>query len=445
MEFLEEKNQELPYNFFAEKLLIAAIVTYPDAILTISQFLPIDAFYIETHKTIYKAALKLSGENKPIDFVNLITWLEDNQAEYDNIDLIVIGDFFNQIAMLGSMDDYIALVYDKYLRRELIELGHEIIEQSFLTSKPIEKLFAEIDQSFSLIVQKQQTKSAKSTKEVLDTILEEIRSKLKNSLLPGLSTTFTDLDAITQGFHPADLIIVAGRPSMGKTAFSLSMAKNIAKQFNVGVAFFSLEMTQQQLVYRLLATETGINASRLRAGRVSKREWYEINKMTKYLSQLNFFIDDTPNITVSEIQLKVKKLRRSKDKNLGLVVIDYLQLLELTGRTENRVQEVSKITRLLKKLAREVNLPVIVLSQLSRNVETRTNKRPTLSDLRESGSIEQDADLVAMLYRDEYYNPNSTDTNIMEVIISKHRNGPVGTVKLEFNPQNFIFNNIKKE
>jgi len=249
------------------------------------------------------------------------------------------------------------------------------------------------------------------------------------------------LDAITQGFHNSDLIIIAGRPSMGKTAFSLTLAKNIASKFHVGIAFFSLEMTKQQLLYRLLSTETHIAHTRLRSGRISKDEWLNIHDAIETLSNLPFYIDDTPNISVSEMQFKLQKLKEENECPLGVIFVDYLQLLEDIEKTDNRVQELSKITRSLKKLARELNVPIIVLSQLSRSVETRTNKRPMLSDLRESGSIEQDADVVIMLYRDEYYNNNTIEKNIIEIILAKQRNGPVGTAKLKFNPQFLYFEN----
>jgi len=280
-----------------------------------------------------------------------------------------------------------------------------------------------------------------SSAEILTQVLSEIKQRLKTAQLPGLTSSFSDLDALTQGFHNSDLIIIAGRPSMGKTAFSLAIAKNIAMKFNLGAAFFSLEMTKQQLLYRLLATETHISHTRLRSGRISKDEWLTINDAIDALSNLSLFIDDTPNISVAEMHFKIKKLKQENEIPLGIIFVDYLQLLEDVSKTDNRVQELSKITRSLKKLARELNVPIIVLSQLSRNVETRTNKRPMLSDLRESGSIEQDADVVIMLYRDEYYYSTTAEKNIIELILAKQRNGPVGTAKLKFDPQYLYFEN----
>jgi replicative DNA helicase len=229
---------------------------------------------------------------------------------------------------------------------------------------------------------------------------------------------------------------------MGKTAFALSLAKNISLTCKVGIAFFSLEMTKQQLFYRLLATETLISHTKLRSSRVSKTEWININNSIDLLSELPLYVDDTPNISISEIYFKIKKLKKEFTGNLGLIIIDYLQLIEEPDANENRAQELSKITRNLKKLARDFNLPIIVLSQLSRNVETRPNKRPMLCDLRDSGSIEQDADLVMMLYRDDYYNKTTNDPNTIEIIIAKHRNGAIGTAKLNFDPQYLKFKSL---
>jgi replicative DNA helicase len=345
---------------------------------------------------------------------------------------------------IGHIEDYIALVYEKYLRRLLIDLGYGIIESAYSTEVPLEKVFSGIEQQLLILNEKKQKKIFNSSAEILAEILKDIKVRLKTGQLPGLTSAFFDLDAITQGFHNSDLIVIAGRPSMGKTAFSLALATNIARRFEIGVVFFSLEMTRQQLLYRLLATEAYIEHGRLRASRVSKEDWSSINDATERLSDLSIFIDDTPNISVSEISFKIKKLKQKSSRRIGLVFVDYLQLLEDVEKTENRVQELSRITRSLKKMARELNVPVIVLSQLSRNVETRINKRPMLSDLRESGSIEQDADVVIMLYRDEYYNNTTYEKNIIEIILAKQRNGPVGTIKLRFDAKHLLFENPPK-
>jgi replicative DNA helicase len=437
-----KENKTLPYNFLAERLVLGSILINPDVILIVSQHLNVETFYLKSHQIIYTSMLVLYAEDKNIDYITLTTWLHDNKFADCVKDLSNIADFFNQIVAIGYLEDYIALVYEKHLRRLLIDLGSEIIESGYLTEIPLEKIFLKIEQKFLSLNTRKQKKLFSSSSEILTQILQEIKDRLVSSKLLGLTSSFPDLDAITQGFHNSDLIIIAGRPSMGKTAFALALAKNIATTYRVGVAFFSLEMTRQQLIYRLLSTDTLIPHTRLRSARVTKKEWVDINLSIEDLSKLPIYIDDTPNSSVSGMYFKIKKLKQEYPGNLGIIFVDYLQLLEETDKNENRVQELSKITRNLKKLARELNIPIVVLSQLSRNLETRINKRPMLSDLRESGSIEQDADVVMMLYRDEYYNQNTTEKEIIEIILAKQRNGPVGTAKLKFHPQYLNFENI---
>ena len=433
----------LPFNFLAERLVLGSMLTNSETIVIVSQHLNIEAFYLSSHQTIYKGILLLFSEGKKVDYFTITTWLQDNKFFEYIKDLSLIVDFGNQFTSIAYLEDYLALIYDKFLRRLLIDLGYGIIESGYSTEIPVEKILSTVEQNLLLLNEQKQQKVFSSSAAVLCNILDEIKDRLRTSQLPGLTSSFPDLDAITQGFHNSDLIILAGRPSMGKPAFSLALAKNIASKFNVGVAFFSLEMTKQQLLYRLLSTETHISHTRLRSSRISKDEWININNAIDYLSNLPIYIDDTPNLSVSEMSVKLKTLKQENESPLGLVFVDYLQLIEDIDKTENRVQELSKITRCLKKLAREFNIPVIVLSQLSRNVETRTNKRPMLSDLRESGSIEQDADIVMMLYRESYYNQNSQEKNIIEIILSKHRNGPLGVAQLKFDPQYLHFKNIE--
>mgnify|MGYP003336700820 CR=1 FL=1 len=276
--------------------------------------------------------------------------------------------------------------------------------------------------------------------DILIDTFSEIEQRSLGVVLPGVPCGFYDLDAMTQGFQRSDLIIAAGRPSMGKTSFVLNMARNIAALQKLPVAIYSLEMSKLQLVYRLLSSEVEMESSRLRTGRIAQNEWEKLGHAISLLSQMPIFIDDTPNISVTEMRSKCRRLQAEQGGALGLILIDYLQLME--GGSDNRVQELSKITRSLKGLARELNVPIIALSQLSRGVESRTNKRPMMSDLRESGSIEQDADLIMMLYREEYYEPDTPDRGIAEVIVTKHRNGPTGTVKLLFEPQFTRFRNL---
>ena len=272
--------------------------------------------------------------------------------------------------------------------------------------------------------------------ELLSAVFAELKQKSLNPSLAGLISGFYELDSFTQGFQKSDLIIIAGRPSMGKTALALNIGLNIIKNLSLPVLFFSLEMSKEQLIYRLISSETNISNMRLKTGNLYKEDWLKLNEIIKNFSRLPFFIDDTPNPTIQEIKMKIKKVIFEQNQ-IGLVIIDYLQLMQNSKfKTENRSQELSQITRSLKNLAREFQVPIIALSQLSRNVENRTNKRPILSDLRESGSIEQDADVVLMLYRENYYSSNSsTIDNNVQLIISKQRNGPTGTVNLQFDPK----------
>ena len=276
---------------------------------------------------------------------------------------------------------------------------------------------------------------------VLLSTFEEIEGRSQGAATAGLPVGFRDLDAMTQGLQRSDLVIIAARPAMGKTAITLNMARNMARQHDLPVCVFSLEMSKEQLAYRLLAMEAGIENTRLRTGRLHDDEWPLLGQGIHELAKLPIFIDDSATIGVLEMRSLCRRLVAETGRELGMVVIDYLQLMDASG-SDNRVQELSRITRGLKAMARELNVPVVALSQLSRGVESRTNKRPMLSDLRESGSIEQDADLVMMIYRDEYYNPDTPDRGITELIISKHRHGPVGTVKLLFEPQFTRFRSV---
>ena len=277
----------------------------------------------------------------------------------------------------------------------------------------------------------------------MSNVFLDLKQKSLNPVLPGLASGFYDLDSLTQGFQKSDLIIVAGRPSMGKTAFCLNIAITALKNYKCPVLFFSLEMSKEQLIYRLLANEIEITNARLKTGQLDENDWANLNKVIKILSSLPLFIDDTPNLSIPDIRSKVKKIIFEQN-NIGLIIIDYLQLMEThKSQSDNRVQELSQITRALKTISREFKVPIITLSQLSRNVENRLNKRPILSDLRESGSIEQDADLVLMLYRDSYYNENTVEMDLAELIIAKHRNGPIGTIKLKFEAKFTKFKNYQ--
>jgi len=442
----------LPHNFLAEKIILSSLLINSETIQIALRTIRPETFYFKNHQDLYKAIINMYNKKIPIDIITLHTFLQDNGILEQIGGIKVLIELINQIPNLVYFEDYIKLIQDKFIRRSLIKLGYEIINSSYITNIPLENIFKDIETELFIIRNQIQKSTISSTSELLSNIFLELKNKASNPALSGLSSGFFDLDSLTQGFQKSDLIIIAGRPSMGKTALCLNIAVNVIKNSKLPVLFFSLEMSKEQLTYRLLTTETNISSMRLKSGNLYKEDWIKLNSVIKNLSTLPLFIDDTPNLTIQEIQSKVNKIIFEQNK-IGLIIIDYLQLMEnIKFKNESRAQELSQITRFLKILAREFQVPIIALSQLSRNVENRTNKRPILSDLRESGSIEQDADLVLMLYRDSYYNSSiqknkdkSDMNNIVELIIAKHRNGPIGTVELEFDAKNTKFLNYKKD
>lgn len=430
-----------PQNIDAEEAILGGILLDPEALGRINEILKPEAFYISAHQEIYRAALALQAQGRPTDLMSVSSWLNDH-GQLDKIGgASRLAQLIDRTTSAVNIDQYAHLVTDKYLRRKLIQVGSEVAQLGYETTQSLEKILDQSEQKIFGITQVRPQQGLSPTADILTSTFADIESRSLGLVLPGVSCGFYDLDAMTQGFQRSDLIIAAGRPSMGKTSFVLNIARNIAAFHKLPVAVFSLEMSKEQLIYRLLSSEVKVESGRLRSGRISQNEWEPLGHGISFLSQLPIFIDDTPNISATEMRSKARRLQSEQGGALGLILIDYLQLMEGNG-SENRVQELSRVTRALKGLARELNVPVIALSQLSRGVESRTNKRPMMSDLRESGSIEQDADLILMLYRDEYYNPDTPDRGIAEVILTKHRNGPVGTVKLLFEPQFTLFRNL---
>ena len=337
------------------------------------------------------------------------------------------------------MFEYLKLVV--LLNSDFINFGKESILLGYKTSIETDEILTKIERSLFNLNQQNLSQKTYSIAEVIDDIFLELTSKIKNNSETGLNSSFSDLDALLQGFQKSDLIIVAGRPSMGKTAFALNVGRNIVNKYKIPLIIFTLEMSRQQIIYRFLATHSQINYTRLKSGKMTRDEWNLLSNSMRELSTLPIFVDDNPNLSVTDIRSRLRTIFSSKKKE-GLILIDYLQLMKSNLSNDNRVQEISYITRNLKILAKEFELPIILLSQLSRSVESRNNKRPLLSDLRESGSIEQDADIVIMLYRDDYYNQIRTNVSITEFIVAKHRNGPLGTAKLNFNNTTTTFTNI---
>jgi len=440
LEFAPTSDQSLPpQNLEAEEAILGGILLDPEAIARVAEFLPPEAFYLQAHQTIYQAAIALQTQGKPTDLMTVSTWLGDQQLLEKVGGKAKLAQLADRTVSAVNIDGYAQLVLDKYLRRKLINAGHQIVQLGYDTTEALNLVLDRAEQNIFYITQDRPQSGLVPLYETLLETYDQIEGRYKEEKLPGLNSGFYDLDSMTSGLQPSDLIILAGRPSMGKTAFGLNMARYIAGESKLPVALFSLEMSKEQLSQRLLASEAKIESNRLRSGRLTQQDYQKLSSAIGTLSEVPIFIDDTATMTVMEMRSQARRLQAEQGQ-LGLILLDYLQLME--GGGDNRVQELSRITRSLKTLARELNAPVIALSQLSRGVEQRTNKRPMLSDLRESGSIEQDADLVLMLYRDVYYNPDSPDRDLAEVIITKHRNGPTGTVKLLFNADLTEFRNL---
>ena len=435
----------LPHNFLAEKMLLSCLLINLEAVEITIQTIPIKAFYFKNHQEIYKAILFMYKNKMSLEILTLITFLQDNGILKEIGGIKVLTELISQVPNLIYLEKYIQLIKDKFIRRSLIKLGYKAINSGYITNIPLEIILNDFEsQLFNLTNEIKKQKIFNGT-ELLSNIFIELKKKSLNPTLPGLNSGFYDLDVLTQGFQKSELIIIAGRPSMGKTALGLNIALNIIKTSKLPVLIFSLEMSKEQIMYRILAMETNISPMKLRSGKLSQSDWVKLNKIIKIISNLPLFIDDTPGLSIQDIRSKVKTLIFEQTQ-IGLIVIDYLQLMKnLKFKSENRVEEISQITRSLKNIAREFNIPIIALSQLSRNVENRVDKKPILADLRESGSIEQDADLVLMLYRNKYYNSiqeSDLIPSLTELIIAKQRNGPVGTVKLIFDEKQTKFFNL---
>jgi len=434
----------LPHNFLAEKIILSSLLVSSEAIEITLRSVKTETFYFKNHQELYQAIIEMYNQKIPIDIVTLNTFLQDNGQLEEVGGTKVLIELINYVPNLLYLEDYIKLIHDKFLRRSLIKLGYEIINSAYVTNISLESILTTLETDIFNITNQIKVQKITNSAELFSKVFLDLKQKSLKPTLSGLSSGFFDLDSFTQGFQKSDLIIIAGRPSMGKTALSLNISANIIQNSNLPVLFFSLEMSKEQLTYRLLTSETNITNSRLKTGNLYKDDWIKLNSTIKDFSTLPFFIDDTPNPSIQDIKSKIKKILFEQNQ-IGLVIIDYLQLMQNTKfKTDNRTQELSQITRSLKNMAREFDVPIIALSQLSRNVENRVNKRPILSDLRESGSIEQDADLVLMLYRDSYYNANelSSITNV-ELIIAKQRNGPVGTIDLNFDSSKTKFLNVE--
>lgn len=433
-----------PQNTDAEASLLGAILIDSDAIVKIADLLNPEDFYDERHQRIYEAIKQLYDRHSPIDVLTLTDQLKGNGL----IDMVggaaYLSELTNYVPTAAHIEQYAGIVSQKALRRKLIKASQEIVTLGFDESKNLQELIEEAEMQLFQTSQRYVGQNVVSLEEILSDSFERLDELHKDKgKIRGVPTGFRDLDGMLAGLQRSDLFILAGRPSMGKTAFALNLAHNIATKANEPVLVFSLEMSKEQLVDRLLAMESGVDAWALRTGNLSDSDFEKIGQAMGTLSEAQMFIDDTPGITVSDLRTKAR--REAHRRPIGLIIIDYLQLMSGGGRYSNegnRVQEISEISRGLKGIARELNVPLIALSQLSRSVENRSPQIPQLADLRESGSIEQDADVVAFLYREEYYNPESERKGITDVLIKKHRNGPTGGVELYFDKERQRFRSL---
>ncbi len=431
-----------PHNHEAEQSVIGAIFLEPQALITASEILIPEDFYRTAHQKIFQTMLTLSDQGKAIDVVTIAEELSAKKEIEDVGGLAYISELANAVPTAANIVHYAKIVEEKALLRRLIRVATKIVEDGYAGDDEVEVLLSEAEKSVLEVSKRKNAGDFKHVKDVLVETFDNIEQLVnRDGDITGIATGFTDLDRMTAGFQRNDLIIVAARPSVGKTAFALNVAQSIAVKERENVAIFSLEMGAEQLVMRMLCAEGNIDAQILRTGQLQDADWEKLMMAMGSLSNAGIFIDDTPGVRINEVRAKCRRLKQ--EHGLGMILIDYLQLIQGSGRPgENRQQEVSEISRSLKGLARELQVPVIALSQLSRGVEQRQDKRPMMSDLRESGSIEQDADIVAFLYRDDYYDKESESKNMIEIIIAKQRNGPTGTVTLAFRKEYNKFLNV---
>jgi replicative DNA helicase len=432
-----------PQNIEAEQAVLGAIFLQPSSLTLASELLIPEDFYRASHQKIYNAMLELSDKGEPVDLVTVTSELADANLLEEVGGVSYLSDLANSVPTAANIEYYGKIVEEKSILRRLIRTATGIAQDGYTREDEVEVLLNEAEKTIMEVAQRKNAGAFQNIKDVLVQTYDNIELLHdRKGDVTGIPTGFVELDKMTAGFQRNDLIIVAARPSVGKTAFALNIAQNVATKTDENVAIFSLEMGADQLVMRMLCAEGNIDAQRLRTGSLTPEDWGKLTMAMGSLSNSGIYIDDTPGIRVSEIRAKCRRLKQ--ESGLGMVLIDYLQLIQGSGRSDNRQQEVSEISRTLKELARELKVPVIALSQLSRGVEQRQDKRPMMSDIRESGSIEQDADIVAFLYRDDYYDKESENKNIIEIIIAKQRNGPVGTVSLAFVKEYNKFVNLER-
>lgn len=441
---LTDMIQRIPPNSVeAEQSVLGAMLLDKEAISTATEIISGEDFYREAHKEIFEAIVDIYNRSEPVDLITLTEKLKTRKTLDVVGGITFLTNLMDAVPTTHNVKYYAKIIEEKSLLRRLIRTANDIISKSYQASDEIGDIIDDAEKGIFNISLNRSTQGFTHVKNILNVNFDKIEELyLNKGKITGVSTGFTDLDGKLSGLQKSDLVLIAARPSMGKSSFMMNIVQHAAVRDKVTTAIFSLEMSKEQLTQRLLCAEALIDAHRLRIGDINEDEWVKLARSMGPLSEAPIFIDDTPAISITEMRAKCRRLKL--EHNLGLIVIDYLQLMQGKSSSESRQQEISEISRSLKALAREINVPVVALSQLSRAPEMRADHRPILSDLRESGAIEQDADVVMFLYRDEYYHPDSEKKNIGEIIIAKQRNGPTGTVELVWLGQFTKFVNKEK-
>ncbi len=433
----------LPHSMEAEQSVIGSMIMDREAIVVASELVTGEDFYSRQYGILFETMVELHNEGKPVDLVTLQDRLKEKDVPPEVSSLEFVRDLITAVPTSANIKYYAGIVAEKATLRKLIRLNEEIANTCYAGKESLEVILEDTEKKIFEVVQKRNTGEFVPIRQVVMNAMDRIERASKNKgAVTGIATGFADLDYRTAGMQPADLVLIAARPSMGKTAFVLNIAEHVAFKLNKTIAIFSLEMSKEQLVNRLFSLESKVDSQHIRTGQLSDQEWEKLIESAGVIGKSNLIIDDTPGISIAELRSKCRKYKLEHD--LSMIIIDYLQLMSGSGRTDSRQQEISDISRSLKAIARELSVPVLALSQLSRAVEQRPDHRPMLSDLRESGAIEQDADVVMFIYRDEYYNHDTERPGIAEIIIAKQRNGPIGTVELAWLPNYTKFANLER-
>ncbi len=433
----------LPHSVEAEQSVIGAMIMDREAIVVASELITAEDFYNKQYGILFDTMVELNDEGKPVDLVTLQDRLKEKDVPPEVSSLEFVRDLITAVPTSANIKYYAGIVAEKSTLRKLIRLNEEIANTCYAGKESLEIILEETEKKIFEVVQKRNTGDFVPIRQVVMNAMDKIEKAAKNKgAVTGIPTGFVDLDYRTAGMQPSDLVLIAARPSMGKTAFVLNIAEHVAFRQNKTVAIFSLEMSKEQLVNRLFSLESKVDSQHIRTGQLSDQEWEKLIESAGVIGKSNLIIDDTPGISIAELRSKCRKYKL--EHNLSMIIIDYLQLMSGSGRTDSRQQEISDISRSLKAVARELSVPVLALSQLSRAVEQRPDHRPMLSDLRESGAIEQDADVVMFIYRDDYYNHDTDKKDVAEIIIAKQRNGPIGTIELAWLPNYTKFANLEK-